>query len=853
MFHLAKNCPVTINGNEIIVSTAEIKKRMDLQPTYEFAQNSRFNSRYAPNGIEQSLTLTYNLTGADFIKEYISSNGFITGNFGGLTFNSGILKSYSFNAQPNTPISVSAEIGIYDNIAGAFTTTASLATSKPILNFSDCSLESDSGRRYIETAESVSYNYTAEVDAFYEIDNNKNQNFVQPTRIVVGKQNLDVSIVCDNYDFNLNIFGLSGVGVRINCNHPDLANPAETFLCSGYLTEESINGSNNELVKKVLTITSNQPGEPPVITSIHPSPLVPNASYTIGGRNLNNPLFVNFGDRTDNFPRAIGSTQVLGTVPRDVVSGVIELYTINGRAVYSNPLYSFPDITILNFSPPSGLTIGRQGLKEISITGRNFDRIDRVLFNYLDADYVVDNATYIRASIPTGIENDYIRVVSSLRNKSGVSPTKFFTYPRIDSFNPTSGKAGDTIYITGFNFNDIEYIKFGEAISTNFTVATSRALSVVVPAGPSRGRVNIYNLSGLSHSRPWFTPYLLVTGVNVTGAGINTPIHISGVNFDTGIMYPTGSDDRYWVVFGNQEVGMKRVSDILLTGWLTETGNYNGKIRVVSERRIMEYDTPYSFRFFAPPTITSITNLANPRFDYTAIAVSGKTFKATINGTNLDLVTGVMLTGSGVNNADLYVRSPFYYSNTDGTQAFITGYKPSGIPAYYHTVVRSPYGEAILTGKVKLTEQANIGGYGTITQSSNFFTTELCRATVATNGITGGSSGDYGISLTQTEVNPWWQVQFLQDIAEIDRVVIYNSSGPEKTGLNQFVVRVGGGNNELIYMTGVHSGDGGYPNLREEYRFPTTVSGRYVRIHLTGASPATEVTRWLGMAEVEIY
>jgi hypothetical protein len=837
----------------MVVSTDEIAKDFTLEPTYEYSQNSKFNSRYAPNGIDQSLTLTYNLTGADFIKDYISNEGFISGNFAGLSFHSGVLRSYSFSARPNSPIVINAEIGIYDNIAGVFTTVSSVATTKPILNFSDASIESDSGRRFIDNLESLSFNYSAEIESHYEINNNTGLTFIQPARVTVGKQNLDVSIVCDNYDFDLNIFGLTGVGVRINCNHPYLTNPAETFLCSGILTAESLGAGNNDLVKKVLTIKTNQPGEPPVITNILPSPLIPNSSYTINGRNLSGPLYVNFGDRTDNFPRGINSTQILGTVPRDVISGAVELITVNGRATFASPLYQFPTISIFSVSPPSGLSIGRQGLKEISITGSNFDRIDRVLFNYFDTDYNIDNASFIRASIPSGIENDYIRVVSTLRNKSGASPFRFFTHPRIDSFNPTSGKAGDTILITGYNFNDIEIIRFGETDTTNFSVVSSRAISATLPAGSTRGRVGVHNLSGLSSNRPWFSPYLLITGgYNITGAGLNTPIHISGVNFDVGIMYPTGADDRYWVKLGNTEVGFKRVSDNTLTGMLTVTGDYNGRVKIPSEGRLVEYDSPFNFRFFAPPTIDSITNIVS-RFGATAQATSGKTFKATIKGTNLDLVTGVMITGSGINGADLYIRPPYYYSNTDGTQGFITGFKPFGPPAIYHTVVRSPYGEDTLNSQIRLIPQPNLATLGTHTQSSDYFTAELCRAYVGANTITGGSSGNYGISLTQTETNPWWQVRFAEGINEIDRIVIYNSTGIEKTGLSQFVIKVMGDNFETTMMSGIHSGDNLYPDTREEYRLFQTVSGRYVRIHLTGTPAIPEMTRWLGLGEVEVY
>ena len=92
-YYTYKNSKIQLNGLPVLVRGAAIDYYAEIAPTYNF--KDRNTSEHRPNnGIAGSLQFNYLLTGEDFVKEFIyEEGGSISGNFGGLFFQSGFLSS----------------------------------------------------------------------------------------------------------------------------------------------------------------------------------------------------------------------------------------------------------------------------------------------------------------------------------------------------------------------------------------------------------------------------------------------------------------------------------------------------------------------------------------------------------------------------------------------------------------------------------------------------------------------------------------------------------------------------------------------------------------------------------------
>ncbi|MFY8012012.1 MAG: VPS10 domain-containing protein, partial [Saprospiraceae bacterium] len=67
--------------------------------------------------------------------------------------------------------------------------------------------------------------------------------------------------------------------------------------------------------------------------------------------------------------------------------------------------------------------------------------------------------------------------------------------PAVSSFSPTSATKGNTVTITGSNFNGISSVSFGGTAATSFTVVSSTSITAVVGNGTS-GNVSVANTAG---------------------------------------------------------------------------------------------------------------------------------------------------------------------------------------------------------------------------------------------------------------------------------------------------------------------------------------------------------------------
>jgi hypothetical protein len=261
VFYTANNSKLQVNGNEILASNAEISLQANLQPNYNIKQRHT-ESFTATNGIGGTLSFNYYLTGTDYFKSFITgqaeapfkSSQVISGNFGGLNFDSGYLTSYSVNFSPNAPAVASASLSFFDQLNGKFNpTTEQAPTDKEVLNFRNAivahyiPIENTTLSGSVEDFVAGTYNYQSEVQPVYLMGETK------PSSVSFGPKNVNMNFETDNPTGYLPV---SGNSARISV---DLKNNAgaivENFTCSGVIRGRNLASAVGDYIKQTINVT----------------------------------------------------------------------------------------------------------------------------------------------------------------------------------------------------------------------------------------------------------------------------------------------------------------------------------------------------------------------------------------------------------------------------------------------------------------------------------------------------------------------------------------------------------------------------------------------------------------------
>jgi hypothetical protein len=208
MLYSANNAKLKVNDVEIIASNAELSLSTNLDPLYVASSRSSDNF-VASNGIGGQLNFNYFLTGADFFKSFITGQGeteanttVISGNFGGLNFDSGYLTSYSVDFSPNAPAIASASVKFFDELKGEFVSASSEPpASVEVLNFSNAVVSSEFGVDVVDNFVAGAFNYNADVSAAYLMNETK------PSRVSFGVKSVNMNFEVDNPTGRLPVSG----------------------------------------------------------------------------------------------------------------------------------------------------------------------------------------------------------------------------------------------------------------------------------------------------------------------------------------------------------------------------------------------------------------------------------------------------------------------------------------------------------------------------------------------------------------------------------------------------------------------------------------------------------------------
>jgi hypothetical protein len=256
VFYSASNAKLKVNDEEILASNASLSLSTSLQPNYLITQRNT-NKFVASDGVGGKLSFNYYLTGVDFFKSFITGQGerqkettVISGNFGGLNFDSGYLTSYSVNFGPNTPASASATVTFFDELRGDFTSVEELAPDiSAVLNFRNA-VVSNVGQVFesgsVENFVGGAYNYTAEVKPVYLINETK------PSSVSFGPKNVNLNFEIDTPSGYL---PYSGASAKISVDLKNkLGNVVENFTCDGALQQRDIGSAVGDYIKQTINI-----------------------------------------------------------------------------------------------------------------------------------------------------------------------------------------------------------------------------------------------------------------------------------------------------------------------------------------------------------------------------------------------------------------------------------------------------------------------------------------------------------------------------------------------------------------------------------------------------------------------
>jgi hypothetical protein len=197
----------------------------------------------------------------------------------------------------------------------------------------------------------------------------------------------------------------------------------------------------------------------------------------------------------------INGMNLVVTVPAGAQSGPIRITTPGGTFLSFGNFAVSPKIT--GFSPGSG---GRD--TAVTISGYNFGSTPTVAIGGASATVVSASDNEVVATVPPDAITGTITVTTS--DGTATSTGSFSVQPTVVGFTPTSGRVGDNVTITGYNFDDSSpsatSVTF-HGVAADIVSGTLARTSLVaaVPVGADNGAITVTTAGGQAVSTWSFT------------------------------------------------------------------------------------------------------------------------------------------------------------------------------------------------------------------------------------------------------------------------------------------------------------------------------------------------------------
>ena len=323
----------------------------------------------------------------------------------------------------------------------------------------------------------------------------------------------------------------------------------------------------------------------PVITSFTPTRARTGATVNITGSNLSGTTAVSFGGIPAASFDVQSSINIYAVVGKGA-SGNISLTTPAGSSSLAGFVF-IPTPAITFFSPAHAKTGAT-----VTITGTDLGGTTAVSFGGVPAtSFTVISTTTITAVVGDASDGN----VAVTTPDGSVSQPGFFYIPppAITSFTPGNAALGQTVTISGSDFNNATAVSFGGVPAASFSVYSSGRIIAVVGSGAG-GNVSVTSPGGTSALAGFvfdqspaitsFTPAAGITGTKIT---------ITGTNFN-GVTS---------VAFGNATAAS--FSIVSPTSIVAVVGNGStGSVKVISAAGLSSLA---GFTYKAPPIIMSFS------------------------------------------------------------------------------------------------------------------------------------------------------------------------------------------------------------------------------------------------------
>ncbi len=261
----------------------------------------------------------------------------------------------------------------------------------------------------------------------------------------------------------------------------------------------------------------------PVISSFAPESGKVGASVSITGASFTGATAVKFNGITASFT-VNSATSITSTVPLGATTGKITVTTGSGTATSNADFPVLPTIT--SFTPSSG-QIG----SEVTITGMNFTGATEVTFRAYHASYTVINDTTIIAYVPVQSTTGKVAVTTPAGHTLSDIEFTVVEGTKITSFTPTSGIAGQSVVITGLQFNVVTGVNFNIYPAQSYTINSDTQITAVVPANATTGKINL-DIPHASKSSPaTFTVLPTITSFTPASGKPGDTVVIQGTAF----------------------------------------------------------------------------------------------------------------------------------------------------------------------------------------------------------------------------------------------------------------------------------------------------------------------------------
>lgn len=267
----------------------------------------------------------------------------------------------------------------------------------------------------------------------------------------------------------------------------------------GEIIARKIHVLTQDEVDSSLAIIHVQIKEGPSVSSIEPSTDIIDGGMTVAitGNEFQNGVSANIGGNAMIDVTFVSETSLTAIVPAGML-GVTDLVVSNpdGRSAKLPQSFVYTSLApvVKAINPMLGVTVG---YTSATITGENFQEGATVSFGGTEAKRVVFvSMTELIAEVPAREAGDVIIQVTNPDNQFSTQLISFMYIlpaPTISSLFPNSDKisGGETIIISGENFQNGANVSFGQIDGIDVSFVSSREIAVIVPRVEKAGTINI--------------------------------------------------------------------------------------------------------------------------------------------------------------------------------------------------------------------------------------------------------------------------------------------------------------------------------------------------------------------------